>query len=92
MWKGAEYVYFSTFHWKDLLNGYSGYFPPSYPQAQYLLSHFPSSATLDFLEELGIRYVIVHLNKLEVEIKEPLLAALPQFHDRLQKIQDFGED
>src|SRR6185295_352689 len=34
-----EYVYFSVFHRKDLLNGYSGYAPPSYFQAEQLMKH-----------------------------------------------------
>jgi len=25
-----EYLYYSTFHWQYLVNGYSGFFPPSY--------------------------------------------------------------
>ncbi|MBI3079640.1 MAG: hypothetical protein HYY85_22040 [Deltaproteobacteria bacterium] len=87
-----EYVYFSTFHWKDLLNGYSGYAPPSYLMAQTLLGSFPSSAALGFLEELGVRYVIIHLNKLSATARETLLAALPRYHSRLRKVRDFGPD
>ena len=26
----ARYAYMSIFHWKRLVNGYSGYYPPSY--------------------------------------------------------------
>ena len=29
-----EYLYYSTFHWQNLVNGYSGFFPPSYVQGR----------------------------------------------------------
>jgi hypothetical protein len=87
-----EYVYFSVFHRKDLLNGYSGYAPPSHIYAEQLMKHFPSSVSLDFLENLGVRYAVLHLNKLEPATREATLAALPQFRERIQKVQDFGAD
>src|SRR4051812_31895417 len=30
-----EYLYYSTFHWQWLVNGYSGFFPPSYRKLVY---------------------------------------------------------
>jgi hypothetical protein len=55
-----QYLYFSTFHWQKLVNGYSGFFPPSYTQ---LLEHeldFPSEAGLNYLRSRGVEYLTMH--------------------------------
>jgi hypothetical protein len=55
-------VYYSTVHWKKLVNGYSGYFPPHYNR---LFAMLQASARDDdiawfALETLGVTHVIVH--------------------------------
>jgi hypothetical protein len=55
-----RYAYMSTFHWMPLLNGYSGYYPPSYLSVLGQLRHFPDEHALAVLRRRNIRYVIVH--------------------------------
>jgi hypothetical protein len=56
----ARYVYMSIFHWKRLVNGYSGYYPPSYIARMERLATFPDTGSLAQLRADGVRYVIVH--------------------------------
>ena len=56
----ARYAYMSTFHWKPLVNGYSGYYPPSYLQRLERLEGFPDEAGIRQLRLDRVRYVIVH--------------------------------
>jgi hypothetical protein len=56
----TEYQLMSIYHWKRLLNGYSGSAPPSYVQMCELVQTFPSSGSLDRLRELGVRWVLIH--------------------------------
>lgn len=56
----TRYIYFSTFHWQKLVNGYSGYFPPSYIEFQRRTRDFPSDAALAYLRERGVEYVGWH--------------------------------
>jgi hypothetical protein len=56
----ARYVYMSIFHWKRLVNGYSGYYPPSYIARMERLATFPDAGSLAQLRADGVRYVIVH--------------------------------
>ena len=37
-----EYLYYSTFHWQHLVNGYSGFFPPSYVKIVNAVRGFPT--------------------------------------------------
>jgi hypothetical protein len=43
-----------------LLNGYSGYYPPSYLTMLTSLRHFPDDAAVTLLRQRGARYVVVH--------------------------------
>jgi hypothetical protein len=63
----ARYTYMSTFHWKKLVNGYSGYYPPSYLRRLDGLQSFPDASSLEILRRTGVNYVIVHLSSYESE-------------------------
>jgi hypothetical protein len=56
----TRYIYFSTFHWQTLVNGYSGYFPPSYVEFQHRTRDFPSDASLQYLRGRGVEYIGWH--------------------------------
>ena len=53
----ASYLYTSTFHWKTLVNGYSGYYPPP-TFGGYPPRHLPSPAALDQIRDDNVRYVV----------------------------------
>jgi hypothetical protein len=58
------YMYYSTFHWQHLANGYSGFFPPSHiflvNQAQTLPDDWPVSV----IKSHGARYLLIHGERL----------------------------
>jgi hypothetical protein len=56
-----RYAYMSTFHWKPLVNGYSGYYPPSYLRQIGRLRSFPDRDSIGALRRIGVAYVIVHV-------------------------------
>ena len=55
-----RYIYMSIFHWKRLVNGYSGYYPPSYIVRMERLASFPDTGAIAQLRADGVRYLIVH--------------------------------
>ena len=59
----ARYTYMSTFHWKPLVNGYSGHHPRSYLRRLEQLRSFPDATSLDVLRQAGVKYVVVHLSE-----------------------------
>jgi hypothetical protein len=80
----VEYQFRSTAHWKPLINGYSGFFPPTY---QELAAVFDKKAMLEkkairpdvweALEERHCRLLIVHPHMIEEEpIRRVYLATL----------------
>ncbi|HEV8259998.1 MAG TPA: hypothetical protein VGQ19_04475, partial [Burkholderiales bacterium] len=56
----ADYEYWSTFHWRPLINGYSGYYPTASLARERRLRAFPSDVTLAELKQLNVRYAIIH--------------------------------
>lgn len=54
------YMYYSTFHWQNLLSGYSGFYPPSYVDLERSLANFPDGESMEALRRRYARYVVVH--------------------------------
>ena len=54
------YEAWSLWHWKPLVNGYSGYYPPDYLFTALRMQAFPEDGTIDRLRAHDVRYVIVH--------------------------------
>jgi hypothetical protein len=56
----AAYMVNSTKHWRPMLNGYSGFRPPSYEKSYEAARGFPSDESLILLHERGVTHVVVH--------------------------------
>ena len=66
----VDYVFWSTKHWRKLLNGYSGYYPPSYQATLDRLHSLPDPPSLAWLRERNVRYIVVHTYYLQ-EVEGP---------------------
>lgn len=56
----SVYMYFSIFHGKKIVNGYSGFLPPSYFYIREVFNTFPSKACIDILKSLDVKYLVFH--------------------------------
>ena len=56
----ALLMYYSIFHRKTLVNGYSGYHPPAYIIVAESMEDFPSPQTFRLLRDLGVDVILVH--------------------------------
>jgi hypothetical protein len=56
----TRYLYFSSFHWQNLVNGNSGFFPPSYFELLARMGDFPSEASIAYLRSRGVEYLTMH--------------------------------
>jgi hypothetical protein len=92
LWKEARYMYFSLYHKKKLINGYSGYFPPDYMKLMSAMSEFPSSRSITLLGNSGADYVIVHGEVLEPGKRKAVLSQFEGFSDKFVFVRDFGTD
>jgi hypothetical protein len=54
-------MYYSTYHWLPILNGYTGYAPPSHDFVRRHAAELPDADALTLLRDCtGVRWVLVH--------------------------------
>ena len=62
----AKAEYRSIFHWRPLLNGYSGYWPAGFLERMVLATRLPDPEALRALQrETGVEMILVHVYDLE---------------------------
>jgi hypothetical protein len=71
-------MHYSTYHWKKLVNGYSGFFPPVYNELRRRWQNLPLKQNIHDLKRLGVRYVVVHSDQLEEEELNAFLSGMMQ--------------
>jgi hypothetical protein len=54
------YMYYSTLHWKPIVNGYSGYHPKSFETVTDRMRFLPDEAGLDLLSDMWVTHLVVH--------------------------------
>jgi len=54
------FMFWSTYHWHWLVNGYSGYRPDDVLDTMATMRTFPDDDSLARLEELHVHYVLIH--------------------------------
>lgn len=70
-------VYFSSYHKKRMINGYSGFLPDSYNRLAETLEDFPSEYSIDELKKIGVTHAVVHL--WQYEDKDTITTKLTEF-------------
>jgi hypothetical protein len=78
--------YYSIFHWHKLVNGFSGFFPPGYDALNRAMQDFPSAESLALLEEIGVRYVVVHNNLFTVAERTGIKTHISAFANRVRLV------
>ncbi len=56
----APLMYYSIFHRKKIVNGYSGFLPPGYTIISESMESFPSDDTFRLLRDLEVDYILIH--------------------------------
>lgn len=71
----------------NLVNGYSGFFPPDHATMRQQMAHFPSPASLTLLHEKQTDYVIIHHQQPNAPNSEQLSQTLPLlFFDDINQV------
>jgi hypothetical protein len=60
----AQYMYYSTAHWKPIANGFSGLRPASHQQLTAAMRNLPDEAALDLARSFGISHLVVHFEQM----------------------------
>jgi hypothetical protein len=84
----ALYLYFSTYHWRPLPIGRTSFYPPSHELLATTLSRFPDETSIEVLDRLEVRTVVVHPEVWEEHERPPRLAQL-ESAPRLELVRRF---
>ena len=58
--ENLPYMYFSTWHWTRMVNGYSGFAPQSYHDLAVASGGFPEGDSVAYLQRAGVTHVGLH--------------------------------
>ena len=81
----AHYMLNSTENWQPLVNGYSGFQPPSFYDNASAFQTFPGEAAFARMRALGVTHVFVHAD----QMPDGTLAAMDARSD-VERIDSFG--
>ena len=84
----AQYMVLSTTHWMPLVNGYSDYIPPDFPDTAFVLDSFPSNDTFAVLQKHRVRYIGVHWDMYGPRAEE----IRTKLKDYVQYLRPLGSD
>jgi hypothetical protein len=85
--ENAVYMLSSTIHFRPLVNGHSGFAPPSFYQAARALLSFPDEASLDLLASRGVAFVVLHKDRY-LKARAAELAGKTALETRLDPVFD----
>ncbi len=55
----APFLYFSLWHWAQMLNGYSGHYPPGQVEFEVAVGSFPDARAIELLRGRGATHVTI---------------------------------
>ncbi len=87
----SRYAYFSTYHWRRLVNGNSSFIPEPYVDIVRRLDDFPSRDAVDLLNSLKVRLVVLHGDFFSAERFRRMQARLAG-NPELVHVGSFGDD
>ena len=88
----ASAVYFSLYHRKAVVNGYSGNAPPGYRVVREAMEQFPSDATFDLMDDLGVGHVLVHTEGYRSAEGQAIVRRLMALFSRAEPVAEAGGD
>jgi hypothetical protein len=91
-WPGPDprISYMSIFHWRPLVNGYSGYLPISYALRLDAVREFPDGSSVEYLRKERVRYLILHLVEYTAQDAVAILNMLKN-RDQLEELGRFDD-
>ncbi len=83
-------LYFSTYHWKKLVNGYSGYFSPLYVELLRRWPIYSLRQNIEDLEPLNLRYLLLHSENFSEEDLSNMISGLLEMQNDLRLVDCLG--
>jgi hypothetical protein len=79
----TTFMLHSLAHWQKTVHGYGGILPEFHRMLQRELEWFPEAASLEHLQQIGVTYVVVHIDMYPPDEWKAVEARLGRFGDML---------
>jgi hypothetical protein len=85
-------LYYSIYHWKKMVNGYSGYFPPLFDEICRRWKDLRFDQNIADLQTLGVNIIIIHASDLTKKDIKQIISEWEILGDEVQTTGIFGTD
>ncbi len=85
------YEYYSSYHWRRLANGGTGFTPPIYKEMRHWFDAFPDARSVDAVRQLGIDVVLLHRDMFSAEEWQQIMDDLPRYLPAIEQIHQVGD-
>lgn len=82
----ATAMFWSTYHWQPMVNGYSDVIPPDFDAIALPINGFPDPASFAIMKARQVRYVLWHVDYYEGASRTVLLDRLARYASNLRPI------
>ena len=82
----APAMFWSTYHWQPLVNGYSDLIPPDFNAIALPINAFPDAASFGIAREREVRYVLWHIDRYDDPSRAVLTQRLTEYTDFLRPV------
>jgi hypothetical protein len=82
----AHAMYWSTYHWQPLVNGYSDVIPPDFVEIALPINGFPDEASFAIMQDRQVRYVLWRVDRYDEESRRVLEQRLARYPEALRVI------
>ncbi|MCC7007323.1 MAG: hypothetical protein IT184_00755 [Acidobacteria bacterium] len=79
-------MYWSTYHWQPMVNGYSDLVPPDFDAIARPINFFPDPASFAIMHERQVRYVLWHIDYYRNGGREEIAARIQRYAPYLRPI------
>ena len=83
-------VYYSIYHGRKIVNGYSGYHPPLLLELNRRIKHQPFLQTINDFRALGVEYLVLHSDQFPQGQFENFMNQMAIHKDKVQLKKKFG--
>jgi len=90
-WIESPRLYYSTYHWKKLVNGRSSYFPPLYYELMRRWQSESLKQNINDMQTLGVKYIILHSSLYEEEELNTIMSDISKHKKDIKLVTQLGE-
>jgi hypothetical protein len=84
-------MFWSTYHWQPLVNGYSDFIPPDFDAIALPITGFPDAASFEIMRARQVRYIVWHMETYDEPSRARLLARFPPYERYLKPLVKDGD-